>query len=69
MDRGAWQATVNGVAKESDETERLSRKQTRNPRAHVPFSQDSPLLSSDYVPRACGWYWFELGSAWTRATG
>ena len=25
MDRGAWRATVNGGAKESDTTERLSR--------------------------------------------
>ena len=27
MDRGAWQATVHGVSKESDMTERLNNKQ------------------------------------------
>ena len=31
MDRGAWQATVHGVAKESDITEVLSR--------HTPFAE------------------------------
>ena len=28
MDRGTWRATVHGVAKESDTTERLNKSQT-----------------------------------------
>ena len=32
MDRGAWWATVHGVAKESDTTERLNNNSGREPR-------------------------------------
>ena len=38
MDRGAWQATVHGVAKESDITEQLTLSLSKNPttaKSHV----------------------------------
>ena len=48
MDRGAWRATVNGGAKESDTTERLSR--------HVVVINNNnvlPGILQESLPREC----------------
>ena len=37
MDRGAWQATVQGVAKELDTTERLNNKEQHPSVTHDSF--------------------------------
>ena len=36
MDKGAWQATVHGITKESDTTEQLNNN-------NIPMSQRSPI--------------------------
>ena len=41
MDRGAWQATVHGITKESDTTERLN-KQKNNQRMSAFVERFSP---------------------------
>ena len=45
MDRGAWQATVHGVAKESDTTQRLNNKQQNS------FKTDLRKRQSEKVKR------------------
>ena len=35
MDRGAWQATIHGVAKEMDMTERLNNNNTQGYKANI----------------------------------
>ena len=44
MDRGAWQATVQGVTEESDTTERLNNN-NNNTKTMSPTSYSGPLCS------------------------
>ena len=44
MDRGAWQATVQGVTEESDMTERLNDN-NNNTKTMSPTSYSGPLCS------------------------
>ena len=43
MDRGAWRATVPGVAKESDTTEQLTQDIVKRPKEQVGRSWQTPL--------------------------
>ena len=45
MDRGAWRATVHGVAKESDTTERLNNKPQQSEISKPPLLQPLPVGS------------------------
>ena len=67
MDRGPWQATVCGVAKESDETQRLSSNGSNNNipwkenlLAMAPERQISPWMISCLRGWAAGWWWRSL---------
>ena len=45
MDRGAWQATVHGVTKESDTTQRLEQQCSRNKKSvELYFKQTESFL-------------------------
>ena len=55
MDRGAWQATVHGVAKESDTTEQLNRNNlaaytnTGGPRKHRNEKKENMKTADMYM--------------------
>ena len=53
MDRGAWQATVHGVAKESDTTEQLTRGRKKKKPLEVAGFSESPssCLSLEWMDR------------------
>ena len=53
MDRGAWQATIHGVAKEMDMTERLNNSNTTTIRRATGKYRQGPY-TSNAVPHSLG---------------
>ena len=60
MDREAWQATVHGVAKESD-TVHFSRSVVSNSfRPHEPQHASPPCPSPTYLPKLATHIWIPI---------
>ena len=63
MDRGAWKATVHGVAKESDTTWQLKQQLTHNYRANTPALFPDLSLNNCPESHVCGQLGASLGMA------